>query len=539
MKKKRWIGLGILLLSVFFFCCCDFSAGKQEEKTSDSEQTEAMKEGNWQDPAQKAIRERIRKAKETGEYDQVVFAFYAWAGRPAGTERIQERINEHIRETLGLEVEILILDSSSYAQNIRLMLTSGEQIDLWNSCPLGFSTVVNEGFCLNLEENDLIQTYGKGILDTIPAEYLDACRIGGILYGMPPMRDMAMGVCGYCIPEQYLEGIGFDWNAMYEEENEDIIYTDYDTIDEIFARLHARYPEKDVFSPSDNLFNQGSIVDNIGGDWFGVLLDPVHSLKVENLFTSQEFLEKCRRIYEWNQAGYVSRDLLTDDTTAGEYIQSGKLISIMSQTKPGYRNQNSAENGVPMVIFQTEADIMKSSALTSTLWHVNQNSEDPIAAIQLMEAFYTDPVLSNLLIWGEEGVDYVQTADGHIAFPQGISADNTEWHHSMNWLLPNQFIAHIWEGDSLDLWERVEAFNQKAQKSKALGFNWDNREYASTYVALKNVYDEYARQLMLGFVEPEEGIAVLQKELEAAGLNEYMEAKQRALEEWAEANGVR
>lgn len=489
-------------------------------------------------PAEAAIAERKAIAEETGEYEKVVFAFYTWTGRPAGTDRIQEKINERIRETLGLEVELLIMDSASYAQNVRLMLTSGEQIDIWNSCPLGFTSVVNDGFCLDLEEDDLIQTYGQGILETINEDYLEACRIGGTLWGMPQMRDMAMGASGYCIPEEYLETIGFDWKSMYEDENQDIIYTDVETINSIFEQLHEAYPDKYVFGAEDNLMNQGSIVDPVGGDWFGVLLNPENSLTVENMFTSDLFLKKCQQVYEWNQAGYISKDALTDDTSLGTQIKAGSLMTKMSQTKPGYKNQSTAENGTPMVIFQTDEDIMKSSSITGILWHFNQACEDPIAAMQLMEAFYTDPVVSNLIIWGEENIDYVMTEDGHITFPEGVTSENAEWYHTMNWLLPNQFIAYIWEGDSLDLWERMEEFNDNAVKSKALGFSWDNSDYASTYTALTNIYDEYIKQIMLGFVEPAEGIAEMEKKMEAAGLEEYIAAKQEALNEWAAVNGV-
>ena len=85
------------------------------------------------DAAAQAIEERKAAAEESGEYEKVVFAFYNWTGRPAGTDRIQEKINERTRETLGLEVELLVMDSAAYTQNARLMLSSGEQIDIWNS----------------------------------------------------------------------------------------------------------------------------------------------------------------------------------------------------------------------------------------------------------------------------------------------------------------------------------------------------------------------------------------------------------------------
>ena len=491
------------------------------------------------DAAAQAIADRKAEAEESGEYEKVVFAFYNWTGRPAGTDRIQEKINERIRDTLGLEVELLVMDSAAYTQNARLMLSSGEQIDIWNSCPLGYTACVNDGYCLDLEEDDLIQTYGQGILDTLNADYVQACRVSGTLYGLPQMRDMAMGAGAYCIGQEYLDGIGFDYTSMYEDpENPDIIYTDYETLDNIFAQLHEKYPDKYVFAISDNMIGQGTIVDSVGGDYFGVLLDPANSLQVENLFTSDIFKETCQRVYEWNQKGYISQDAVTNDTALSAQVKSGSYMSMMAQAKPGYSTQISGECGRPMVVFQVEPDIMKSSAVTGILWHLNQGCEDPIAAMQLLNAFYTDPELSNLIIWGEEGTDYIVTEDGHITFPEGVNADNSEWYHTMNWLLPNQYIAHIWEGDPLDLWEKMEDFNNNAVKSKALGFTFDNSDYAAEYTALKNVYDEYIKQIMFGFVEPESGIAEMEEKLESAGLNEYIEAKQAAIDEWAKENNV-
>lgn len=108
----------------------------------------------------------------------------------------------------------------------------------------------------------------------------------------------------------------------------------------------------------------------------------------------------------------------------------------------------------------------------------------------------------------------------------------------MNWELPNQFIAEIWEGDELDVWERMAEFNSGAVKSKALGFSFDNSAVSSEYTALTNVYNEYVKALFFGFTDPETGIPELQEKLEAAGLQKYMDAKQAALDEWAAANGI-
>lgn len=533
-KKILSLILGTAMIATLLAGCGGKEAADPVDSSAQTTESGTEATGTL---AEQAIAERKAKAEETGEYQKVVFAFYTWTGEPAGTKRVEEKINEYTRESLGLEVELLVQDSASYAQNVRLMLSADEQIDIYNSCPLGFTATVNDGYCYDLEQDGLIQNYGAGILDTIKQTYVDGCRVSGTLYGLPDMRDMAIAPATFLIGQEYLDYIGYDYESQYKN-GEEIVYCDFSDITDIFAQLHEAYPEKDVFAPTDGLINQGSKVDLLGRDVFGVLLDPANSLKVENLFTSDVFLERCKMAYDWNQKGYISQDSLTDDTAISTRIKAGTCMALMAAGKPGYKTQAEGENGRPMILFQCEENIMKSDCITNICWHINQGTEDPIAAMQLLNAMYTDPVLSNLIIWGEENVDYVKTEDGHIRFPDGVDANNAEYYHTMNWLMPNQFIANIWEGDPLDLWDQMEQFNNEAPTSKALGFAFDNSEYAAEYAALTNIYDEYVKQLMFGFLEPEAGIAEMVERMEAAGLNEYIAAKQAALDEWAAANGV-
>ena len=104
--------------------------------------------------------------------------------------------------------------------------------------------------------------------------------------------------------------------------------------------------------------------------------------------------------------------------------------------------------------------------------------------------------------------------------------------------MPNQFIAGVWEGDDLDIWERTEAFNSNALVSKALGFTFDNSALMSEYTAMVNIYNEYADQLEMGFLNPDEGIPEMVERLKASGLEKYMAEKQAQLDAWAEENGI-
>ena len=106
------------------------------------------------------------------------------------------------------------------------------------------------------------------------------------------------------------------------------------------------------------------------------------------------------------------------------------------------------------------------------------------------------------------------------------------------WALPCEYTTYVWEGDDIDLWEKTIEFNNTALKSKALGFSFDSSEVSAEYTALTNVWVEYANSLMFGMIDPAVGIPELNKRLEAAGLETYMEAKTAALKEWAAENGI-
>lgn len=528
MKRfTKWIALLLVFAMMLSMAACGTKKGDDGNKGSDTKTEGSL------DAYEQAIADRRAKYEETGEYEKVVYGMYTWTGKPAGTERIQEKMNEILREKLCLEIEIMVLDFMSYRQNVRLMLSSGEDIDWFGGSALGYTSVINDGYCYDLEEDDLLATYGPGIKELISEEYLDACRFAGTLYGIPPIKDYAITYAALMIGKEYLDAIGYE---VVEDENQQVVAT-WDEITEIFTQLHEAFPDKYVFTTGDNTFSQGSAVDPIGGDWFGVLEDPTASLEVVNFYETDTWMERIQIMYDWNQKGFFSADTLTDTTSPSAKVKSGMYMAMLSQAKPGYKSQISGECGREMIVFNLGGDIIKASGISSVITNLNQACEDPIAAMQLMNELYTDPELANLFVWGEEGTDYQVLEDGHITFADGVNPENAEWYHTMNWALPNQYLAHVWVGDPLDLGEKTMKFNDEAPASLAMGFVFDNSEFTAEFTALSNVYDEYAPQLLSGFVDPVEGTKAFNEALKKAGLDAYIAEKQRQLDEWAEANG--
>lgn len=56
----------------------------------------------------------------------------------------------------------------------------------------------------------------------------------------------------------------------------------------------------EVYRPADNDLVQQTLVDQIGGNNFGVLLGNSDELKVVNLFETDEYMNFCKRVYNWN-----------------------------------------------------------------------------------------------------------------------------------------------------------------------------------------------------------------------------------------------
>ncbi len=464
----------------------------------------------------------------TGEVTRLVLSFMTWTGAPADTEKIQNAINEITVDRYGIEVELQISDSSSYKQNLTLALSSGEQIDVFSTILCNYPILAQQGYLLDMEENGLIGEYGQDILDAVGQEYIEACRVNGVLYGVPNNRDMAQGRGCAAIATEYLEGIGYDVDDTVE-----INKISLEELNKIYEQLKAKYPDKEVYRPVPLSMSQFSNVDLLGGNAFGVLLNYGKELKVENLFTSEYFNDYVTRMYDYNQKGYISKDAATDTTAVTELVKAGTLMSYTTGGKPGIRQQETSLCGRSMTIFQTMEDYVSSSAVASFPWAISYNTENASASMTLLKAFYTDSDLANILSWGIEGEHYKVLENGQITFADGVDPSNSGWNHNVTWELPNQFATYVWDGNAPTLWEDLKTFNNNAQKSAASGFTFDPTNVATEITSVQNVYDEYQKSLEYGFVEPTKGIQDMNSKMMEAGLDKIIAEKQAQLDAWA------
>lgn len=275
--------------------------------------------------------------------------------------------------------------------------------------------------------------------------------------------------------------------------------------------------------------------DGLGDASFGVIMDQTNSTKVENYFATDWFKDTATMLHDWYKKGYISQDAGTNTENWRTVCKAGNLFSIFFSYHPGTPVEFESSTGYEFEIVPFyDEPIVNSSSYGGVIFSLAQNSENPEKAMQVLDYIYGSPEVMNLLNWGEEGIDYVVEDEENeiINYPDGITADNVGYSLNLGWELPNQFIAYKWSGSDPQLWDKMQDFNASAKNSKAVGFAFDNSEYTNQIAALTNIVKQYNGALCSGSGDPEELIPQLLKELEDAGINDVIAARQKQLDEF-------
>lgn len=466
----------------------------------------------------------------SGKIAHIKMAFLTWTGAPADTKIVQDAMNEITRKKLGIEVELQISDAGSFKQNMTLALSGGEKIDIINTMMANYPSLVDQGYLVDLEKDNLLSTYGKGIVDAVGKDAIDACRANGKLYGLPNNRDYAQGRGCTAIGTEYLTKVGY----TAPKDAGEIVKTTQADVDALLAKIHAAFPDKETYRPTvNNSFAQSSDVDQLGGTPFGVLLNYGEKLKVENLFTSDVYMNYCKRMYDYNKKGYISKDAATDTTAVTTLTASGKLMSYTTGGKPGIKMQESTGDNRDMTIFQTNKDFIASNAISLFPWAIPITTSDAKTAMIYLNELYTNPELTNLLIYGIKDKHYKVLSDGTAEVIRDASGGSA--YGTLPFIAPNQYLSYPSKGNDPKLWDTMRTFNSKAAKSAACGFTFNSSSVATEMTAVQNVYDEYTKSLEFGFIDPAVGIPEMNKKMMAAGLQKIIDEKQKQLDAWVAA----
>ena len=439
-------------------------------------------------------------------------------------ERIEQKINEILEPELNANLDIVVLPWASASQQLQLMLSGDEKIDVFYTQATNAVQYMNAGQIIDMSE--LIDKYGTNIKQIYGEDIAKINQIEGFVYGVPNQIERG-SIPAVFMRKDLVEKYNIDTSQIKEPKDLESVF---ETVKAGEPDMTMLYSINDGDTPVTRLFRGDNLSDN---NYLGVLMDQTNSTKLENFFATDWFKDTTTMLHNWYQKGYISQDAGTNTENWRTVCKAGNLFSLFFAYHPGTPVEFESSTGYDFEIvpFYNEP-IINSSSYNGVTFSIAQNSENPEKTMEVLDYIYGSSEIMNLLNWGEQDKDYViEDADnGIINFPEGITSDNAGYNLNLGWELPNQFIAYKWTGSDPKLWEKMEEFNSSAKSSKAVGFLFDSSNYSSEIAALSNIVKQYSGALYSGSGDPDELIPELLEALDDAGINEVIQAKQEQLD---------
>ena len=452
----------------------------------------------------------------------------------SGVAQVEEAMNKILEEKFNVNVNLTFYPFGTYAEQITLLLSSGEGADLLPVYMIPLASCANSGQILPLD--DLLEKYGQGIVEELGQEAIDCARIDGEVFGLTEGRDRGATQ-------------GFAMRKDMADRN-NIDYENIKTLEDLEAALKViKENEPNVWpvavSAGENIRNWGW--DPLGDEMvhLGVLPDMAQDTKVVNLYETEQYQNLVNTMYSWMNQGLIQADAVNTTETSTTLLTAETAFGYFTNLKPYYAEENTAAQGYEIVTCELVGGLATTANVASAVWTIAGGCEHPEAAMKVLNELYTNPELSNLYLYGIEGVHYqvlekgaVTNGQDVIDFPEGLDATTTTYRRSGTWLMPNQFIGDIWGAQlPVDYWDATREFNDTIQKSAAFGFTFDAGPVSNEITACTNVVNKYHKALVCGALNPEETLPKFNQELKDAGLEAIITEKQSQLDKWLAETG--
>lgn len=460
-----------------------------------------------------------------GPPTKLVISWPVFGNEPPDTGLVEEAINALVEPKINVNVDLLILNFSAAAQQYNLMIAGGEQLDL--VCLVNsYNAYVSQG---RLEDiTALVDQYGAGIKEAL-GDFIKGSYIDGKIYGARPISDFGGGAC-LLVRTDAVDKYSLDLSKVKS----------FADIGDVLRKIKAAEPDKTpmIGMPPITIgqIPFGANIDSLT-DGFGVLMDRGQSLKVVNLFETQYYADIVNTVRSWYNEGLVMKDIATSTTDLRELVKSDPAYVQTLSARPGIEFTRPGD-GYTLARVDYEKPLSTTSFISLFQWCVPITSEAPDKAVQFLNLMFTDADLMNLLSNGIENKHYIKNSDGSIKYPEGVNMGNVGY-SSPAFLMGNEFLTYVFEGNQQDIWEQTAKFNNEITLSKAMGFSFDPNPVKTELTALQNVYGQYKQTLENGAVDPATVLPEFIAKLKDAGIDKVIAEKQKQLDAWAAANGVK
>ena len=458
---------------------------------------------------------------------------------------VQDAINKYLAELHGekkikdMEVVFhLVSWDPEWTEKAIGALMDDEKIDLiftadWE----GYVQEIQAGKLTPL--GDLLESDGQGILETLSSDFLEGIKVNGEIYGIPTNKELCVP-SGIIVNKTAALEIGWDPDADPVKTTEEL---------EPYLKAYKdKYPNKYPY-----LMEKDRWADEPWGhEWIG-LEEDVLSMKfakdengkydetVYSIYEEPEQEEHIRLMYKWAQLGYISPDSATQDYN--KVFGTGDFL-VFTQPLKGNNFKSiemyGANKSADVPDFECTEIVMQPKYKVTcqaggSMFAIPKSSKKKDVAMQYLNLMHSDPKLVNLMLFGEEGVNYTKVNDTQVDL---IESANWYGMHGGAWTVGNTKLQYVLTTEDPEKNAKLQEYALDAPMTASYGFRFDKKK-AETLDAVEEVVKKFARPLMVGAVDPDDpelGLKAFAEALHEAGIDALKAEVERQYEEWKIAN---
>ncbi len=529
---KKFISFLLLgsLMAALTAGCGNSESGTVESTSSGTENTSSAAA----DASEAGALEAGSEA-EPQDIDEIVMAYYCNADpNQDELQKVEDAINEISEEQINVHVSLLPLSLGQWDQQINLMVSGNEQLDLMPTFFGGSTTLLsmkNSNQLMGI--SDLLDEYGQGILELVRPEYLATTTWDDEIYAVPIHRDI--------VPNFYInmrKDVLEDLGLLEDAQN-------ISSMQDIEAILAAVKENTDLIplAPSGetgvlnfaNVLLTGEFEDAVFYDplvdTYAVTLstDPY---TVVNLYETEEYKASVELIHDWFEKGYIHQDAATTTEANYSFVKNGTCFGFFSAGENATAGTSSQRCGYDMVMIKIYSQPVTTSNINQLDWVIPVTARQPEAAMKFMNLMYTNADVVNLLNYGIEGADYIVKEDGTLDYPEGVDVSSVKYSMNETWLFGNQYLAKCWTGLAPDTRETSLEINEQAELSPLVGFTVDTTNLTNEITNMTSAYNEYVRGFNSGVLDVETELPAFISKLQAGGSEDLIAEVQAQLDAW-------
>lgn len=480
---------------------------------------------------------------DKGETYNIEMQIVTFGTEFSGLADVENAINAITEPEIGATVTLEPVAAWDLPTTSSLAISSNEKLDLMCILPMAsnmdsISNYSSKNMLMDLGE--LYAQYGQDISAKI-GELEEIGYVGDALYAIPANYYAGHGGAFVAITSELTElGFSFDENKIY-------------TLDDIEEVLAAYKEAKGDGYYSIAGFADATVLgilvptDDLGDPAVGSLMNSgLSDTTVVNRFASDEYKEAYQKIRGWYENGYINPDVISITDTWTSLLQTGQYLgAFITNNGSGLDGIILSEQtvGEDLTVIRFVEDYATTSTASYGLWAIPVTCENPEKTMQFLNMLYQDRELSQnvatMLSAGLEGetyqvVDTLENGSVIIDYAEGVDRTTAPYAGQVP-IYGDELATPKYTPIDAAMFEEIANYNSTLKYSKAFGYAFDSTNYANQISAINNVLATYEAQIGWGTVDVDTVLPQFISELEAAGINEVIEANQEQLNAWLDA----